>query len=348
MLRSLVAHVIGVDTAKDNHAAVVVCSATGGQVAVQTLRADRAGYQGLLEWADEHTAGGNRAWAIEGTGSYGRGLLRVLAAAGEWVIEVDRPQRRRGDAKSDPLDALRAGREVLGRERLAAPRADGDREAARVLVVTRESAVHARTAAINALKALVLTAPEDLRAPLGELNTAELVKRCTRLRRSGRPDAERDMTIETLRGLARRIAHLDKEIAGYDHHIDKLTRARVPGLRAKVGVGPITAAQAFISWSHPGRCRSEAAYANLSGAAPIEASTGKVTRHRLNRGGDRQLNRALHVIVLTRMRCDPATRGYVQRRRAQGKSDREIRRCLKRYTARQLFRALQADARKTP
>jgi transposase len=328
---------------------VVVDASTTARLAVCEVAADGAGYGEVLGWADTHTVAGQRAWAIEGTGSYGRGLGRALEAAGEWVIEVDRPERRRGEAKSDPLDAERAARLVLGREHLAAPRSGGEREALRVLLAAREGAVNATTAAINQLKALVLTAPEGLRARLRDLSNTELVARCGRLRDRPTADVETAATIEALRGIAKRILDLDAEAASHYTRLDELTRELAPDLRAEIGIGPISAAQAIISWSHPGRCRSEAAFSSLAGAAPIEANSGqKQTRHRLNRGGDRQLNRALHVIVMTRLRCDPDTRAYRDRRRAEGKTDREIRRCLKRYVARRIYRTLEATAKTTP
>lgn len=348
MLRELVAHVIGVDTATDTHAAVVVDAATVGRQAVIETAADGAGYDEMLAWADVHTVAGERAWAIEGTGSYGRGLCRVLHDAGEWVIEVDRPERRRGEAKSDPLDAERAARLVLGRDRLAQPRAGGDREAMRVLLVAREGAVVAATAATNALKALVLTAPEPVRAQLRGLSTAALVERCAGLRDRPTADVETARTIDALRGVARRVEHLHAEAGRYQAQLDELTDKVVPELRAQVGFGPICAAQAFVSWSHLGRCRSEAAFATLAGAAPLDMSSGKNQCHRLSRGGDRQLNRALHTVVMTRLRCDDDTRAYRDRRRAEGLTDRKIRRCLKRYLARQIYRTLEAATKTTP
>jgi transposase len=344
VLAELVSHVIGVDTHKDTHTGAVVCARTGGVEATETVPAAQRGYESLLEFADAHSAAGERAWAIEGTGSYGAGLTAFLQARGEWVVEVDRPSRpaQRNGAKSDLLDAVRAAREALGRQKWAEPRARGAREAMRVLYATRNGAVCDRTRAINELKALVVSAPEELRERLRGVNGAGLVAACARLRDApGRPSEHR-AAVAALRRLAARIRHLDEEIKAHDKDLAALTAQHCPQVVAEFGVGPITAAQAYISWSHPGRCRSEAAYANLGGVAPIEASSGKVVRHRLNRGGDRQLNRALHTIVLTRARMDPLTKEYVARRTAEGKSEREVRRCLKRYVARHLYRLLEA------
>ncbi len=344
MLAELVGHVVGVDTHKDTHTAAVVASATGGVAGTETAHANTAGYEALVEFADLHSDATDRAWAIEGTGSYGAGLAHFLAARGEWVLEVDRPTRpaQRDGAKSDALDAVRAAREVLGRTKLAQPRARGEREALRCLLVTREGAVRDRTRATNQLKAMIVSAPEELRAKLRGLNGTALIGACRRLRRpTGRP-TDHVATVAALRRLAARIEHLDNEIAEHDTDIKALTKAVCPQLLDELGVGPLSAAQAYISWSHPGRCRSEAAYANLAGVAPIEASSGQVVRHRLNRGGDRHLNRALHMVIITRYRCDPITKAYIAGRLADGKSHREARRCLKRYVARHLYRLLEA------
>jgi transposase len=342
-LAELVSHVIGVDTHKDTHTGAVVIALSGGTEAIETVPANRVGYESLLEMADSHADPTERAWAIEGTGSYGAGLAEFLTARGEWVIEIDRPTRpaRRDGAKSDALDAVRAAREALGRERWAAPRARGEREAMRVLVTTREGAVRDRTRAINQLKAMTVSAPDDLRDRLSGLDGTELVDHCARLRHSvGRP-VDYQATVAALRRLAKRIQHLTTEIKEHDHDLKALTSEYCPQLLAEPGVGPIVAAQTYIAWSHHGRCRNEAAFASLAGTAPIEASSGKVIRHRLNRGGDRQLNRALHTAVLSRARSDEPTKAYINRRLTEGKTQREARRCLKRYLARHFYRLLE-------
>lgn len=341
-LRELVTHVIGVDTHKYTHTAAVVASATGGLQASETAPANASGYEALIELADAFAGPSERAWAIEGTGSYGAGLASFLAARGEWVIEVDRPNRPRGrnGAKSDDLDAARAAREALSRHNWAQPRARGEREAMRVILTTREGAVRDRTRATNQLKAIVVSAPEELRGRLRGVEGKALVSACARLR-VGAKDSEHRATVSALKRLARRIRHLDEEIRDHDRDLAALTARNCPQVLAEFGVGPLYAAQAYISWSHPGRCRNEGAYANLAGVAPIEASSGQVVRRRLNRGGDRQLNRALYGIVLVRANHDPATKDYLARRLAEGKSPREARRCLKRYVARRMYRLLE-------
>jgi transposase len=350
VLAELVCHVVGVDTHKDTHTCAVVEAVTGAVEAVETAAATRAGYEELVEFADLRSGAGERAWAIEGTGSYGAGLTAFLHGRGEWVIEIDRPNRpaRRNGAKSDPLDAIRAAREALAKQHWAQPRAGGEREAMRVLYTTRDGAVRERTRAINELKAVIVSAPEELRDRLRTRNGAALLSACHRLRDTPARDRQYRASVAVLHRLAVRIRDLDAEIRAHERDLAALTREYCPQLVAETGVGPITAAQAYISWSHPGRCRNEAAYANLGGVAPIEASSGKIVRHRLNRGGDRQLNRTLHTIIITRARVDPPTQNYIARRLAEGKSEREARRCLKRYLARRIYRLLETGATTTP
>ena len=344
-LAELVSHVIGVDTHKHSHTAVVVDATTGGVVreAQATASTDRDGYETLFDLADEHSTGGERVWAIECTGSYGAGLTEFLTQRGEWVIEVDRPvtRARRDGAKSDVLDAVRSAREVLGRGQWSAPRARGEREAMRVLVATREGAVRDRTRAINQLKAMIVSAPEVLRDRLRGLTRGGLVNRCAGLRGSAKQAQDCQATVAALRRLARRIRNLDHEIREHDHDLRVLTNQHCPQIVVEYGVGHVTAAQAYMSWSHPGRCRNEAAFASLAGTAPIDASSGQVVRHRLNRGGDRRLNRVLHTVIVTRSRGHQPTQDYIARRVAEGKSEREARRCLKRYLARHIYRLLE-------
>ena len=343
MLADQVDHVIGVDTHRDSHAAAVVAAPSGALELETTIVANPFGYKRLLRFAHQH-AGGRRVWAIESSGSFGAGLATFLLEHGEWVVEVDRPARpaRRNGAKSDALDALRAAREALTREHLAQPRGRGDREAVRVLLVTRHGAVRARTRAINHLKALVVTAHEQLRHQLRGLDTDTLVTRCAHLRSSPSHSVEHRATVIALRHTARRVLALEAEANDLQSELEAILQRVVPGLLAETGVGAISAAQLYCAWSHRGRLRSDAAFAMLAGAAPIPASSGHTVRHRLNRGGDRQLNCALHTIVLSRLKHDPATRAYATRRLADGKTPREIKRCLKRYLARRLFRILQA------
>lgn len=286
ILAELVRVVIGVDTHKATHTAAVLAAATGGVLATQTVSTTPAGYQALLTLAQQHP--GPRVWAVEGTGGYGAGLVRLLAEGGEWVVD-------------------------------------------------------AATCAQQQLQAMVVTAPEPLRVRLRGRTTRQLITACARLRVHPSWEVERRTTTVVLRALARRVLELETEAHLHQQAITSITRGWRPDLLAELGVGPITAATVLAAWSHPGRCRSEAAFAMLGGAAPIPASSGQTVRHRLSRSGDRQLNQALHTIVLTRLRRDPATQAYAKRRRAQGKTDPEIKRCLKRYVARQLYRLLEAN-----
>lgn len=344
ILAEQVDHVIGVDTHRDSHSASIVATGTGAVVLGRTVSADAFGHKRLLRFAKLH-AKGRRAWAIESSGSFGSGLATFLLAHGEWVVEVERPVRpaRRNGAKSDELDAVRAAREALTREHLAQPRRRGDREAVRVLLVTRRGAMRARTKAINHLKALIVTSREELRHQLRRHDTDELIARCARLRTLPSHSNEHRATVIALRHTARRILILEAEANDLESEIEQLVKANVPWLLEQIGIGPISAAQLFCSWSHPGRLRSDAAFAMLAGAAPIPASSGQTIRYRLNRAGDRQLNCALHTIVLTRLKHDPATRAYATKRAAEGKTPREIKRCLKRYVARRLFRLLETN-----
>ena len=286
------------------------------------------------------------------------GRPRLSAEIGELVLRLARENRcrviagsrpaRRNGAKSDELDAIRAAREALTPEHLAQPRQRGEREAVRVLLGTRRGAIRARTRAINHLKALVVTSREELRHQLRGLRTDELVTRCARLRTLPSHSAEHRVTVIALRRTAQRVLALEAEANDLESELEKLVAQAVPALLAETGVGPISAAQLYISWSHPGRLRSDSAFAMLAGSAPIPASSGQTIRYRLNRGGDRQLNCALHTIVLSRLMHDPATRAYAARRATEGKTPREIKRCLKRYVARRLFRILEATGPQLP
>lgn len=341
ILAGRVDHVIGVDTHRDRHTAAI-CDPNGGVEHEASVCADAAGYRALLDVARERAAG-RRVWAIEGSGMYGAGLAHYLLGEGEWVVEIDRPARpaRRNGAKSDALDAARAAREALGREHLGVPRARGSREAIRALVSTREGAVGARTQAMCQLRALVVGAPEPLRQRLRVRSSAELLQACCGLRVAPSQPIEQQATIVAARALARRILALEGEVAELESRLTGLVRAVAPQLVDEPGVGPVCAAWIIVAWSHRGRLRSEAAFAQLAGACPIPASSGQVVRHRLNRSGDRRLNRALHTVVLCRLALDPQTRAYAARRAAEGKSRREIKRCLKRFVARRVFRLLE-------
>jgi transposase len=340
MLAERVDGVIGVDTHRDTLAAAAVTN-LGGVLAQASVNADAAGYQQLLAFAQDQLPG-CRCWAIEGAGSFGAGLTTFLLAQAERVVEVGRPKRpARTGAKSDALDAVRAAREALGQDRLASPRRRGQREALRVLLTTRRCATLARVAAIGQLKALIVAAPEALRAELRGRSTTNQIRHCASLRTRPTRSLEHQATVRALRATAQRIQALQAEADQLQTELAVLVGAVAPWLLEVPGVGPLSAAQVLVSWSHAGRLRSEAAFAALAGTNPIPASSGQVTRYRLNRGGDRQLNRALHTILLVRLRTDPDTRSYMARRTAQGKSRRDAKRCLRRVIARQLFRLLE-------
>jgi len=340
MLADQIDWVIGVDTHRDRHALAVV-DPTGGLRHERAIDACAQGYEEALGVA-EQLAPGRRAWAIEGAGSYGAGLTRHLMQAGERVVEIERPvrQRRPGGAKSDPLDAVQAAREALARGQLAVPRQGTGREALRLLLATRALAVTGRTAAISQVKAFIVSAPDDLRAELRVLTTRAQLRRLAALRPHHGQAVDRRAIGIALRSGARRALALDDEARALEAEICAIVERVAPELLAVHGVGAIVAAQLLVSYSHPGRFRSEAAFASLAGVAPIPASSGQVVRHRLNRGGDRQLNRAIRVVVLTRTRHCEKTRAYMARRRAEGRSTREAMRCLMRHVARGLFRLL--------
>jgi transposase len=341
-LSEIVDVVIGVDTHVGSHSAAAVDAATGGVLAEITVEATPEGYQALVEFANERS--GLRAWAIEGTGGHGAGLTRRLRQDSELVVELDRPERqkRRNGAKSDPLDAIRAGREALGRAKLGTPRTTGERQALSVLLAARRSAVEAAKIAHQQVFSLIIAAPEQLRSKFRGKAVIAQVRGAARLRLQPDWDVETRTTAVVLRSLARRALAMGAEAAAHEKEILAIVRCWRPELLEQRGVGPIVAATVLCAWSHPGRIRSEAAFAMLAGAAPIPANSGQVTTHyRLNRYGDRQLNRALHTVVLSRLRWHQPTQAYLKRRTSEGKTPPEIKRCLKRYVARELFRLLE-------
>ena len=283
-----------------------------------------------------------RVWAVEGAGHYGAGLTRYLSSRGETALEIGRGRRdeRRLRGKDDSLDATRAARTALANETVSLPRVGQRREALRLLLVARRSAVDVRRQALVQLRSVIVTAPDDLREELRGLPVQALIKRCSRLRHSTSRAPDELAATLVLRSLAQRIKAVTTEAAELEGEILTHVRVLAPQLLSERGVGPIVAAQLIIAWSHPGRVRSEAAFARLAGVAPIPASSGQTVRHRLSRGGDRQLNRALHTVILQRRQHDPATKAYIQRRVSEGKSRREAVRLLKRYLARHLYRVL--------
>lgn len=284
------------------------------------------------------------AVGVEGTGAFGSQLARFLRASEVAVVDVDRPDRkaRRANGKSDPVDACAAATAVLSGRAHGRPKTrDGIVEAIRSLRVVRRSAVKSRTQTINQIRTLIVSAPAEVRECLRSLPTYQLIAQLARSR-PGADLADPTCAVRTaLRRLARRYQHLTQEIADADAELDPLVAQAAPGLMDLIGVGTETAAQLLITaGDNPDRLKSEAAFAHLCGAAPISASSGRTNRHRLNRGGDRQANHALHTIALVRMRYDSRTRHHVARRTAEGMSKKDIFRCLKRFIAREVYKHL--------
>ena len=346
--------VIGVDTHTETHTAVLVASSSAKLAEViVTNTAD--GFEQLLAWVAQSAPGPRVLFAVEGTRSHGAGLARALTGAGHLVVEVERPRRadQRSRGKSDAIDALAAARAALGYDpaALPTPRGDGIREALRILLQARLEMTTEKTAKGNRLLALLLTGDDQdrqLRPRVRGMRPAALNEVINRPAVAGEDVAATTRRDQAAR-LARDITALTQDLKDNKKSLTVLVEQAAPGLLAARGIGPVSAAQAIVTWSHPGRCRSEAAFAMLTGAAPLPATSGqRQNRHRLNRGGDRAANRALHDIARTRARCCPRTRAYIQRRTAEGLTDREIRRCLKRYIARELHRYLTAHAATTP
>jgi len=344
-----VAVILGVDTHLDLHTAVAL-DHLGRRLGQASVPTTAKGYEELLRWAEGF--GPLRCAGIEGTSSYGAGLTRHLRARGIEVLEVERPKHRRSNLqKSDPSDAEAAARAVLAGEASGVPKsADGTVEMIRTLRAARRSAVKARTQAANQLQALRVTAPEQLRRHLRGLSTKELVSVAARFRLADDPRDVQAATKFALRSVARRYEALSEEISELEAHLERLVGQVAPELVSLPGIGTDNAATLLVvAGDNPQRLRSEASFANLCGVAPIEASSGKVVRHRLNRGGNREANRALYMTCLARMRRDLRTQEYVARRTQEGKSKREIIRCLKRYVAREVYRVLiSCGARSSP
>lgn len=345
--------VIGVDTHTDTHDAVLV-DALGVVVAQTHVETTPAGHAQLQAWAQALLPAGQRMfWAIEGSRSHGHGLTRHLQNAGHRVIEAAKPvaaTRRRG-GKSDTIDATHAARTALAADRHAEPRADGVREALRMLLVTHRHDTDIRTATINLFKSLLLGAGE-LRETLRGLSTARQIRTVLALpdnpAQNTATDVETRVRVQALRQAATTVRQLNTTITTAEKQLRTLADQSCPGLLDLPGVGPITAATLLTVWSHHGRVHSEAAFAALGGISPLPASSGRVQRHRLNRGADRALNRAVHTIVTTRRRMNhPPTSNYTTRRTTEGLTNKEILRCLKRYTIRQLYRFLQTNAATT-
>lgn len=340
-------YVIGVDTHAATHTLAVLETRTGTVLDEATFPTTTAGLTRAISWIRRRTTTSAQVTAVliamEGTSSYGAVFAGRLSQTGYRVVEVDKPTRsaRRGTGKTDNIDAVLAARSTLAQDvtRLASPRADGIRAALRVRLVARHQMDGDRTRAIGALTALARTTDLGVDARKA-LSQAQIRTIATWHERPTEDIATATARTEATR-LAKHITTLQEELATNRTAITALVAQLAPGLQDIFGVGPISAAAVLLAWSHPGRLHSEAAFAKLAGTCPIPASSGKTTRHRLNRGGDRQLNRAIHTIVRARLNYDPTTRAYLTRRTAEGKTTREIRRCLTRYVTRELYRHLQ-------
>jgi transposase len=333
--------VLGVDTHLERHVAVAL-DGLGRRLGELSAPATASGYAELLSWAE--SLGALERVGIEGACSYGAGLSRYLKAHGVEVLETERPKRRhrRGSGKSDPVDAEIAARAVLAGQANGVPKSgEGQVEMIRALRSVRRSAVKAKDQAGNQLRALLVTAPEGLRARLRGLPTKRLAAAAARFRPGERPVDAEAATKLAMRSVARRYLALSEEVFELDGQLERLVTETAPALVSLHGVGTDSAATLLVAaGDNPERMRSEASFASLCGVAPIPASSGKVVRHRLSRYGNRDANRALYMIALIRMRWDRRTREYVARRTAEGKSKREIIRCLKRFIAREAYRAL--------
>lgn len=341
----------GVDTHKATHHAAILDAGTGKLLAEREFPATAAGYRQMTTWMRGH--GQITTVGIEGTGSYGAGLCRHLTSEGVAVIEVMRPNRqaRRARGKSDPIDAINAARAVLSESATCTPKdRDGFVEAVRLIRTTRRSATKARRATLSQIHGMLWAAPDELREHLGGYNRAALVTRCARLRvpTDAAPDDPVATTRRMLRRLAKRIQYLDQEIAEANEQLEQILTQHAPTLMDVFGVGTEAAGQILTTiGENADRIHSEASLARICGVAPIPASSGQTTRHRLHRGGDRAANSAIHLIVINRLRWDLRTRDYLERRTQEGKSKKEIIRCLKRAVVRELYRAAQADLKRT-
>jgi transposase len=328
---------VGVDTHKDRHHAVAL-DQVGRELGELVPAADAAGYAELQLWAERLGGAGEIAFGIEGAGSYGAGLCRHLQQAGHSVVEVERPRRTdRRAGKSDRIDAHAAARRVLEGS-VSIPRRRGVLSAIRALLVARRSAVGERTRVLNQLQALNTTAPIALRERVGGGTGKQIERRILSMRARPGVDLEERVAFAVMRDLAAHSKALGADAARYEHELAELVTEVDPTLLRKPGVGPISAAKLLAC--DPARFRSEAAFARCNGTAPIPASSGKTVRHRLNRGGDRQVNNAIHTIAIARAKYQPETRAYLDRRIHEGKSKREALRSLKRHISRELYRHL--------
>jgi len=340
----------GVDTHADVHVAAAVCSTSHRLLGVAEFDTSPAGYVRLLAWLLGF--GPIDAVGIEGTGSYGAGLARFLTEQGVELVEVMRPDRaaRRAQGKSDPVDAEAAARAVLSGRAAGSPKhRDGLVEAIRLHLVVYDAVVRERTAMRNRLHAVVTSAPAEIREEVDQIAESARIVTLSRWRVSAGDDVVAVACRQVLRTLARHILSLEGQADAARARLDELTCEAAPAVRDMHGVGAITAAQLLTAvGDNPERIHSEAALAKLCGVAPLQASSGKTRRHRLNRGGNRTANHALWRTAMIRRNHDPRTQAYFERRRAEGRSDREILRCVKRFIVRELYQALTRPAAAVP
>jgi transposase len=326
----------GVDTHKDLHVAAVV-DEVDRVLASQCFATTRHGYKQMLAWM--RTFGSLQRVGIEATGSYGAGLLRYMQKAGVEVLEVTTPDKhdRRKRGKNDDLDAQNAAH--AGKRTVTPKSRDGMIESLRVLKACRKTAVAARRVALQMIQNTIVCAPDELRETLRKMTRMQLI----RTRAAWRPDLTDYRNVAsayriTLKSLGRRYLELHDEIADLDTMIVAIVDELAPALVARNSIGHETAAQLLLTaGDNVQRLRSEASFAALCGVSPVPASSGKTTRHRLSRGGDRAANSALHIIAIGRLRTDPRTQAYVAKRITEGHSKLEAIRCLKRYIAREVF-----------
>lgn len=333
--------IIGVDTHKSNHIAVAI-DTQGTRLGAMTIPTTRDGYRSLEAWATG--LGSVKAFGIEGTGSYGAGLSRDLQAKGHTVLDVIRPNRqlRYLHGKSDSLDAESAARSVLnGQATARAKTQGGTSEMIRHIKIARDSAVKAKSQAMVTLKTLIINAPAELRADLDQIRGPITLVRHIAALRPGAITSPTTSAKAAMRAIARRWLVLHEEIQVHEQELERMVRDKAPELLKSHGISTLTVAEMLILvGDNPGRIRSEAALAKLCGVCPIPASSGKTNRMRLNRGGNRQANAALYRVAIVRMRDDDETKTYALRRIAEGKTRREIVRCIKRYIVREIFTAL--------
>lgn len=329
----------GVDTHKDLHVAAVVDD-SDQVLGTQSFATTRQGYKLMLTWM--RSFGDLQRIGVECTGSYGAGLLRYLQTAGVNVLEVTAPDKldRRRRGKNDDFDAQSAAHAAFAERRTVTPRSrDGMVESLRVLKVCRKTAVQARRIALQIIQTTIVCAPDRLRDLLRNMTRMQLIRTLA----AWRPDLTQYRNVEeayriALKSLARRYLELHDEIADLDDMIEAIVKDLAPELLDQTAIGLNSAAQLLLTaGDNPERLKSEASFAALCGVSPVPASSGKIVRHRLNRGGDRAANSAIHIIAIGRLRLDPRTQDYIAKRVAAGNSKLEAIRSLKRYIAREVF-----------